>query len=64
MRIPMTDKPLIDGSKLPPITGDVKIEMAADGMVSKPPPPITGNMATIEPADALGRRKLRLPNTK
>jgi len=55
-------KPPVDGSKLPPITGNVKIEMAADGMVSKAPlPPITGGMAVTEPLDMLGRRK---PATK
>jgi len=53
----LPEDPPVDGSKLPPITGDVKITMAADGMVSKPPPPITGSMAVTEPVDTMKRRK-------
>jgi len=49
----------IDGSKLPPITGDVKITMPADGFkpAQSPPPPIQGDMAVTEPADLVFRKR-------
>ena len=48
---------ILDGSKLPPITGDMKLAMAGDGMSGSLPPPITGDMAVTEPKDMLARRR-------
>ncbi len=58
------DEPPVDGSKLPPITGDVKITMPSDSVATDPQPPITGRMAVTEPLDMVGRRKPKLPATK